>query len=258
MASRPLYDPPVSNTSVRTIFRPAFVQSHFQHRLSDHVMGVIQVGIRLGLVTKAKADVYETAFIRGAKPRKHRTHEGRAFLAPDGTAMSMFGVAYSGASSIAAGTWNLDNVSTHPTYATWLRNVVHLSSSNSSDSSATTGSSDDDDNKDEEDDGSDDGNNNEGEGSAAGEATADSDVGEAPALVATSSRSTSSELSELEFEDDRRSDDDEEFGGDSGEEFGGDGGEEFGGYGGKEFGGYGGKEFGEDGGEEFGVDGSEE
>lgn len=215
MASRPLYDPPVSATSVRTIFRPAFVQGHFQHRLSDHVIGVIQVSIRLGLVTKAKADVYETAFVRGAKPRKHRSHEGCAFLAPDGTAMTMFGVAYGGASGIPAGAWNLDNISTHPTYATWLRNVVHLSSSNSSDSSATTVSSDGDNDEDEGDDSSsdeddEDGGSDAGKAAGASAALAAADASEAPALVATSSRSTSSELSELDFKDGSSSNGDKE------------------------------------------------
>ncbi|RFU29928.1 hypothetical protein B7463_g6403, partial [Scytalidium lignicola] len=125
MQSRPLYDPSPAEANIDKIMSATFTQTHYQHRLSDHVMGMLQMAIKTGKITKTKADVFETVFIRGAKPRKHRTHEGHAFLAPDGTAMVMFGVRYGGGENIAAGAWDLDNVGSHSNYHNWLNDLLY-------------------------------------------------------------------------------------------------------------------------------------
>lgn len=117
-----------------------FHQSHHKHRLSDYVIGMLEIAIKEKVVleyhtvadtirktriTKSAVDIFETAFVMGAKPRIYRDHDGHAFLAPDGTAITMFGIVYGGRDNIAAGEWTLDNIVTHPNYTTWLKELLY-------------------------------------------------------------------------------------------------------------------------------------
>ncbi|KAH8816096.1 hypothetical protein F5884DRAFT_208324 [Xylogone sp. PMI_703] len=121
---RPLYDPLPGKFNLMRLLSPRFVLNHFRYRLSDHVVGMLQLAIVTEEITKREADMFVGVFRRGARIRKSRVHEGHAFLAPDGTAMTMFGECYGGSDHVAAGPWNLDNVSEHPGYEAWFQYML--------------------------------------------------------------------------------------------------------------------------------------
>jgi hypothetical protein len=117
MASRPLWDPnpqtfvaqdAVKNKDLRRV------------RLSDFAVIAFAMNITGGHLTKGAVDIFENVYVRGAKPRRTRLHEGHPALAPDGTVMSMDGIAYPGDTGQPAGQWNTTNVDKCPGFANWV------------------------------------------------------------------------------------------------------------------------------------------
>jgi hypothetical protein len=117
MASRPLYDPAPANFVARDVLRTHDLR---RVRLSDFAVVAFHMLTKTGHVSKAAVDMFENVYVRGAKPRVMRLHEGQAALAPDGTVMSIGSIAYPGSSRQKAGEWDTDNVQDCPGYQAWL------------------------------------------------------------------------------------------------------------------------------------------
>lgn len=121
MSSRPLYDPDPDTF----VARDAVTERDLRRvRLSDFAVVTLQMHIQTCLLSKVAVDIFENVYVRGAKIRVTRLHEGRPALAPDGTVMSMGGVAYPGSTGQAAGQWNTENVKDCPGYDIWLAQLT--------------------------------------------------------------------------------------------------------------------------------------
>jgi hypothetical protein len=121
MAGRPLYDPDPDTFVARDVVTRRDLR---RVRLSDFAVVTFQMHIQTGLLNKVAVDIFENVYIRGAKVRVTRLHEGRPALAPDGTVMSMGGFAYPGSTSQIAGQWNTENVKNCPGYDTWIARLT--------------------------------------------------------------------------------------------------------------------------------------
>jgi len=125
MASRPLYDPDPDTFVPQDVVQQRDLR---RVRLSDFAVVALQLNIKNGHISKAAVDLFENVYVRGAKPRTTRVHEGRPALAPDGSVMSMNGDAYPGASQQPAGKWNIENVHDCPGYKDWLAKLTQTES----------------------------------------------------------------------------------------------------------------------------------
>ena len=121
MASRPLYNPNPSTFVGRDVVKDKELR---RVRVSDFVVVALQIHIDNNIITKAAVDIFETVYVRGAKPRLTRVHEGEPALAPDGTVLSMNNVPYPGSSGLAAGPWTTANVKDCDGYDAWLKRIL--------------------------------------------------------------------------------------------------------------------------------------
>jgi hypothetical protein len=121
MASRPLYDPDPDTFVARDIVKDLSMR---RVRLSDFVVVALQINIRAGVIKHAEADVFENVFVRGAKPRLIRVHEGHPARAPDNSIMSHLDAAYPGSTGEAAGPYSTQDVETCAGYETWLKRIT--------------------------------------------------------------------------------------------------------------------------------------
>lgn len=121
MASRPLYDPSPSTFVAEDLVKQKELR---RVRLSDFAVVALHLNIKAGTVTKAAVDMFENVYVRGAKVRATRVHEGRPALAPDNTVISMNGAAYPGKSGQPAGEWNTENVKDCEGYDNWIAAIT--------------------------------------------------------------------------------------------------------------------------------------
>ncbi|RDL37758.1 uncharacterized protein BP5553_05191 [Venustampulla echinocandica] len=104
---------------------------HKQHCISDHALGMVYVAIHGGRLSKKKADMFETCFVRGVKIRKlHVPHgrpcldpDGRALLLDDNTGRALTGGAENG--NVLTSQYTVRTVSSHPRYKKWLGYLLH-------------------------------------------------------------------------------------------------------------------------------------
>jgi hypothetical protein len=121
MASRPLYDPDPNTFVARDIIKELSMR---RVRLSDFAVVALQINIREGFIKHAEADIFENVFIRGARPRATRIHEGRPSRAPDNSIMSHLGVAYPGSTDEAAGAFSTQDVRNCTGYEAWVKRIT--------------------------------------------------------------------------------------------------------------------------------------
>jgi len=121
MASRPLYNPDPDTFVAQDAVKDRTLR---YVRLSDFAVLAFNMNIWSGQVNKAAVDMFENVYVRGAKPRLSRVHEGRPALAPDGTVMSIGGIAYPGSSGQRVGQWHPDNVKGCPGYQQWITQLT--------------------------------------------------------------------------------------------------------------------------------------
>ena len=121
LMSRPLYNPDPNTFVIRDII----LQKDLRRvRLSDFAVVAFAMGIKCGAVTKTQVDIFESVYVRGAKVRALRKHEGRAALAPDGTVMVMGGEVYCGGSGQPGGQWTPDTVDQCAGYDDWIKRLL--------------------------------------------------------------------------------------------------------------------------------------
>ena len=118
---RQLYDPVPGSVTAKDL-----VQMEFRKKkhLSDWAVGALLLAIQNGEITKVKADLFQTVFVRGAKPRKTRVHAGEPFLGPGGELMTIAGIEYAGhltnAQTRVLPRLAMEAVGAHPNYRTWI------------------------------------------------------------------------------------------------------------------------------------------
>jgi hypothetical protein len=117
---RPLFDPnPDTFVAKRAVADYELRRCH----LSDFVVVAFQVLIAEGHLTKKQVDIFETDYVRGAKLRASRKHDGQDARAPDNTIITWGSVGFSGAEGGDPGPWSVETLKEAPGYADWLKKL---------------------------------------------------------------------------------------------------------------------------------------
>ena len=126
-----IYDPHPNSFRVKDLVTDAGLE---KSQLSDLVIGALRMALKVRAIRVVPDSEHFQALQRGAKLLSFHTHVGRPFLAPDGTVMSVDGIAYAGDTVLypghTGGIFNLNNVHTHPNYDEWLAGLLYGTQAN--------------------------------------------------------------------------------------------------------------------------------
>ena len=106
MAARPFYDPVPDTFVVQSLVKALAKKKALRlARISDWLAGAIELAVAEKEIRKVQAEKFQTVYVRGVKIRKLRYHEGRPFLAPDGTPMLIQKKVMNGGQNLGQARW---------------------------------------------------------------------------------------------------------------------------------------------------------
>lgn len=121
-----MFDPLPGSVHIKALVKRTALK---KHRLSDHVLGCIYLGLYLGVFKKVEADIFETCFVRDVKLRKIHVHFGEAFTDPDGNVMAVNGKLFCGdVTNFAVSTYTFDTTNQHPGFHDWVSDALYAGS----------------------------------------------------------------------------------------------------------------------------------
>jgi hypothetical protein len=124
-ATRPQFDPPPAVFTLQDLLN--YEDDLKQHRLSDHVIGVMLMSIHRGYLTRVRASNFETVFTTTGRIRRVHRHFGHPFLDPDGYVLTADGVVLRGDDhNVRQSPYTLLTVKNHPDFIQWYSGMTGL------------------------------------------------------------------------------------------------------------------------------------
>jgi hypothetical protein len=121
-----LFDPNPSMINISMFNKQRLPGELLTHRLSDFLAGFLILADYHKLIPENMLPEFTITFDSRGQVRSDRQSAGQAFLGPDGLPMVIKDFIYSGDTDIAAGQYNLDNVSSAPDFEAWfIRTFFH-------------------------------------------------------------------------------------------------------------------------------------